>query len=169
MEGRYIQEAFIRSFINESLLKRNDRLLETMWHHVLMRLKASLVRCLHCHELLFTECEKFTCPACDENIKPAGYIKFPKRANMDILVPIMGGVRLFTYHIDENAQENVSIAAQIMEKPGKFGIKNESTSKWTITAPDGTQAVKNPGDVAVIGEGFKLDFGHGVIGEVAKI
>ena len=88
---------------------------------------------------------------------------------MDILVPIMGGVRLFTYHIDENAQENESIAAHIMEKPGKFGIKNESTSKWTITAPDGTQAVKNPGDVAVIGEGFKLDFGHGVIGEVAKI
>ena len=165
----YIQEAFIRSFSQESLLKGNDRLLETMWRHVLMRLKASLVRCPHCHESVFAECEKFTCPACGENIKPAGYIKFSKRANTDILVPIMGGARLFTYHIDENAQENESIAAHIMEKPGKFGIKNESTSKWTITAPDGTQAVKKPGDVAVIGEGFKLDFGHGVIGEVAKI
>lgn len=165
----YIQDAFIRSFSWESLLKGNDRLLETMWRHVLMRLKSSLVRCPHCHESVFAESEEFACPACGENVKPAGYIKFSKRANMDILVPIMGGARLFTYHIDENVQDSGCIAAHIMEKPGKFGIKNESTSKWTITAPDGSQAVKNPDEVSVIGDGFKIDFGHGVTGEVVKV
>ncbi len=165
----YLQEAFIQSFSQESLLNGNDRLLETMWRHVLMRLKASLVKCPHCHESVFAESREFICPACNEKIKPAGYIKFPKRANMDILVPIMGGARLFAYHMDESSEARENIAAHIMEKPGKFGLKNESQSKWTISAPDDSQVIKNPGDVAVIGDGFKLDFGHGITGEVTKI
>ena len=164
----YIKEAFIASFSQESLLSGNGRLLEAMWRHVLMRLKASLVKCHHCHEYVFAEDEAFRCPACGEEIKPAGYIKFPKRANMDIIVPIMGGTRLFEYHLDENATHGNDVAAYILEKPGKFGLRNESASKWTVASPDGAQAIKNPGDVAVIGDGFKLDFGHGITGEIIK-
>ena len=68
----------------------------------------------------------------------------------------------------ENGQNGETVAAHIMEKPGKFGIKNESASIWTVSAPDGSQAIKEPGDVAVIGEDFRLDFGHGIIGEIVK-
>ena len=164
----YIQEAFITSFSQESLMEGTGRLLEGMWRHVLIRLKSSLVKCPHCHEHVFAEVGTFICPSCGGVVKPAGYVKFPKRANMDIVVPIMGGTRLFAYHLDENGQNGETVAAHIMEKPGKFGIKNESASIWTVSAPDGSQAIKEPGDVAVIGEGFKLDFGHGIIGEIVK-
>ena len=163
----FLQEAFITSFSQDSLKKGNGRLLETMWKHVLTRLKASLVKCPHCHEDVFAESKSFSCTSCGKSIKPAGYIKFPKRANVDILVPVMGGARLFASHMDENAQGN-EVAAHVLEKPGKFGLKNESSSKWTVTSPNGAQAVKNPGEVAVIGAGFKLDFGRGVICEVVK-
>ena len=164
----YLQDAFIASFSHESLMKGQGRLLETMWRHVLMRMKASLVKCPHCHESVFAESREFVCPSCGNAIKPAGVIRFPKRANVDILVPIMGGARLFAYHMDENAEDGAGIAAHILEKPGKFGIKNESENKWTITSPDGAQAIKNPDEVAVIGDGFRIDFGHGVTGEVFK-
>ena len=163
----FLQEAFITSFSQDSLKKGNGRLLETMWKQVLVRLKASLVKCPHCHADVFAESKPFSCTSCGKAIKPAGYIKFPKRANVAILVPIMGGARLFASHIDENEQGD-EVAAHVLEKPGKFGLKNESGSKWTVTSPNGTQAVKNPGEVAVIGAGFKLDFGRGVFGEVVK-
>ena len=164
----YVQEAFMTSFSQESLKEGNGRLLEAMWKHVLMRLKASLVKCPHCREAVFAETGEFSCPACGKGIKPAGHIKFPKRANTEVLVPVMGGARLFEYHLDESAKEEAKVAAHVLEKPGKIGLKNESGSKWIITAPDGSQAVKNPEEVAVIGDGFKLDFGHGVVGEVMK-
>lgn len=165
----YVQEAFITSFSQESLKKGEGRLLEAMWRHVLMRLKASLVKCPHCHEPIFAETSEFACPSCGKAVKPAGFIKFPKRSNTEVVVPVMGGARLFEYHLGENAKEGTKVAAHVLEKPGKIGLKNESTSKWTITAPNGSQAIKNPEEVAVIGPDFKLDFGHGVVGEVAKI
>ncbi len=164
----YIQEAFIESFSHESLVKGNGRLLEAMWRHVLMRLKASLVKCPHCHEYVFAEIREFSCPSCGMEIRPAGFARFPKRANMDVVVPIMGGARLFDYHVKEDGGEGGVIAAHIMEKPGKFGMKTEFGSKWVATSPDGAQAVKNPGDVAVIGDGFRIDFGHGITAEIIK-
>ena len=167
----YIREAFQQSFSKESLRQgtSNSRLLEAMWVHALMCLKASLVKCPHCHAEIFMECDRdLKCPECQQNIHPSGYLRFPKRTNMNVMVPIYGGARLYEYHRDTNAKNYTDAIAVILEKPGKFGLKNLSGNKWTITAPDGSSSIKGQNEVAVLGKGFKIDFGKGIVGEVVQ-
>ena len=165
----FLKNAFIQSFSYESLHKAENRLLEEQWIHVLMRLKSSLVQCPHCHDEMFLASDKATiCQNCNKNVLPVGYLKFPKRTDMEVTVPLIGGVRLFDYHISNNTDnygyENE--VALVMEKPGKLGLKNESSNSWTITAPNGNSAAKQPNEIAVLGAGFKIDFGKKITAEV---
>jgi len=167
----YVKEAFQQSFNKESLMKgdSNSRLLETMWVHVLMRLKSSLVNCPHCKSDIFIESDRdMSCPDCKNNIHVMGYIKFPKRANTNVIVPIYGGAKLYEYHIDSTEKNSSSCAGMILEKPGKVGLKNLSKLKWTIKAPDGSSATRDTNEVAVLGKGFTIDFGKGIVGEIVS-
>ena len=167
----YVKEAFQQSFNKESLMKgdSNSRLLETMWVHVLMRLKSSLVKCPHCNSDIFIESDRdMPCPDCKNNIHVMGYIKFPKRANTNVIVPIYGGAKLYEYHIDSTEKNSSSCAGMILEKPGKVGLKNLSKLKWTIKAPDGSSATRDTNEVAVLGKGFTIDFGKGIVGEIVS-
>ena len=165
----FFREAFCKSFSQESLLKTEGRLLEQQWIGILIRLKSSLVKCPHCGDEIFLESNQaMNCPNCGKELKAVGYIKLPKRASVEMTVPIIGGAHLYRYQIDESAENFDAEIATVLEKPGKFGLKNDAGESWTITAPNGKSAVKQPGDTAVIGIGFRIDFGHGSVGEIIQ-
>ncbi|MDO4571111.1 MAG: serine/threonine-protein kinase [Planctomycetia bacterium] len=164
---RYIHEAFGRSFCQDSLLKAQDRLLEQEWLHLLVRLKSSIVKCPKCKSEIFLESHgETTCPDCKASIKPAGYIRFLKRrSDIEVRVPIFEGTRLFSYHMTETSNDYQTEVASILTKPGKFGLKNNSTLRWAVSA-DGKTITKQPGDVVVLGTNLKIDFGNGNVAEI---
>lgn len=165
---KFIQKAFVKSFSQESLLQAKGRLLEQDWLHLLVQLKSSIVKCPKCGSEMFLESNGETlCPDCKNRGKPVGYLKFAKkRSNIEIRVPIFEGVSLYEYHMSDTSEDYQNEAAIVLVKPGKFGLQNNSKHRWTITASDGRTSTKQQGDVAILGLGFKIDFGNGNVAEI---
>ena len=167
----YIRNAFERSFSQESLLHRSGRLQEQEWLHLLMRLKSSIVRCPFCQEEMFMDCHKISrCTECNSSSMASGYLKFKKRFNIDIEVPIFAGARLFGYHLFEDSSSTQNVCAIVLEKNGKIGLRNNSDVEWVVTSADGKKAVrKRPGETSVLGVGFNIDFSNGNIAKIYNL
>lgn len=158
---RFVQDAFLQAFSQESLLKGQNRLLENEWFNILMRLKSSIVRCPNCGEEIFLESDKPTlCSGtCKQKLMAAGYLKFPRRANREVTVPIFKDAVLYEYHMNSASDDFETKAAVVLQKPGKFGLRNDSRVKWTITTSEGKTIVRQPGDTQVLVPNCKIDFG----------
>lgn len=163
----FIQAAFRQSFSQESLLESKDRLLEQAWFNILMRLKSSLVRCPYCGEEMFLESDRATvCQSCKRTVKAVGYLQFDKRAGQDVTVPIFKDAVLYDYHMNSLSEDFATKAAVVLEKPGKFGLKNDSNFNWKIKTPTGKILAKQPGEVLVLGADAKIDFNNKNIAQV---
>jgi len=164
---KFIQDAFKKSFGQESLKQSNGRLLEQDWLHLLARLKSSIVKCPHCGEEMFVECAGQTaCSSCKKDASAVGHLKFRKRSNVEVLVPIFEGVLLYEYHMGESSDDCQTAAAAVLVKPGKFGLENRSKNRWTVTLASGAAQVKHPGETALLAAGAKIDFGNGNVAEI---
>lgn len=163
----FVQEAFCRSFSQESLLQGKGRLLEQDWFHVLVRLKSSIAKCPHCGSEIFLESDRPTiCQSCKKSVKAVGYLKFAKRSNLDVTAPIFKGVLLYDYHMNTASTNFATVAAEVLEKPGAFGLKNESNLRWTLTTPAGKNYFCQPGGVQKLGLNSKIDFGNNNIAQI---
>lgn len=163
----FLKAAFRQSFSQESLLNGKGRLLEQDWFHILMRLKSSLIRCPNCGEEIFLESDKATvCQSCKQNVKAVGYLNFTKRSNQEVTVPIFKNAVLYDYHMNSSSEDFETEAAVILEKPGKFGLKNNSRFNWTVKTPEGKIFTRQPGEVQVLFIGVKIDFGNKNIAQV---
>ena len=163
----FVRKIFQRAFSQESLLDGKTRPLEQDWFHVLVRLKSSIVRCPHCGEEIFLESDAATaCPNCKKSVKSAGYLKFNKRANQAVTVPIFKDAVLYDYHMDSSSENFETAAALVLAKPGKFGLQNNSQSKWIVTAPDGRSFVRQTGETQVLSADCKIEFGKNTSAQV---
>lgn len=163
----FIKRAFEQSFSQESLHGGKGRLLEQDWFNILMRLKSSLVRCPHCGEEIFLENDCATvCQSCKKSVKAVGYLNFDKRSNQEVNVPIFKNVVLYDYHMNSASEDFETPAATILEKSGKFGLKNDSRFNWKIKTPEGKILAKQPGEVLVLGANTKIDFCNKNIAQV---
>ena len=156
----FVKNAFQQSFSQESLLQGKNRLLENEWFHILMRLKSSIVRCPYCGEEMFLESDRVSiCQSCKKPVKAVGYLNFStRRANREVTVPIFKDAVLYDYHMKSSSEDFYTEAAVILEKPGKFGLKNNSSYSWLVTAPDGRTFARQPGDTQVLVANCKIDF-----------
>lgn len=158
----FVKEAFQKSFSSNSLLRGRGRLLESEWIHILMRLKSSLVKCPHCGSEIFLESSNITvCPNCKKHTEAVGYFEFAPRTNVTINVPIFEDVRLYGYHMNNYSTDFFNEIAIVREKPGKFGLENQSNQVWTIQPTEGESFEKSHRHVVVLGENFQIDFGAG--------
>lgn len=163
----FLKKAFRQSFSQESLLEGRGRLLEQDWFNILMRLKSSLVRCTYCGEEIFLESDKATtCPNCKKTIKAVGYLKFAKRSNQSVTVPIFKDAVLYDYHMNSSSEDFETVAAVILEKPGKFGLKNNSRFNWSVKTPEGKIISRQPGEVQVLFKDAEINFGNKNIAQV---
>jgi len=160
----FVKEAFQQSFSQESLLNMRGRLLEQDWFNILMRLKSSIVRCPQCGEEIFLESDRET--ICNSHkIKPVGYLNFTRRSNQAVTVPIFKDAVLYDYHVS-GSEDFETVAAVILEKPGKFGLENKSSKTWFITLSNGKSVTKKPGEVLGLGVDSKIDFGNNIVATV---
>jgi len=164
----FIQDAFKQSFSKDSLIQSKGRLLDDGWLHLLVRLKSSIIKCPHCGSEMFIEhIGKTDCSDCKKSVSAIGYLKFAKkRSNIEIIVPIYEGIVLYDYHMKESSDDYKTVAANVVVKPGKFGLENKSKNRWVVTAADSNTNTKQSGETALLAAGSKIDFGNGNIAEI---
>ena len=86
---------------------------------------------------------------------------------MDIVTPLFRGVKLYKYHTNKKIADYKSCTGEVVVKPGKIGLLNDSGEEWTISNDSGTkQSQKKNGEVALLGLGLKIDFGNGTVAKI---
>jgi len=164
----FIQDAFKQSFSKDSLLQSKKRLSGQEWLHLLVRLKSSIIKCPHCgSEMFIKHIGKTACPDCKKDVTAIGYLKFAKkRSNLEMIIPVYEGVKLYDYHINDSSDNYQTVVANILVKPGKFGLENKSKNRWTVISADGSTNTKQPDETVLLTAGVKIDFGNGNIVEI---
>ena len=165
----FLKKFFQRAFSQECLFNRSRRPLEQQWLSVLMRLKSSIVRCPYCGEELFLESDRETkCFLCNNSFKVAGYLSFNNRQNIEVTVPVFKNALLYNWHMNLKSEDFLSEEAIVLERHGRFGLKNNSQYSWEIETPTHKHFLKNPGEVLTLGAGFKIDFGNDTVANVIR-
>lgn len=159
-----IRKSFCRSFSQESMLKKQGRLTERDWIGVLSQLKSFVVKCNRCGEnsviLELTNGDGspvfiHKCAKCGALSKAPAYVSFKNGIN----IPVFEGVKIYNCLTDLLSEDFNTASAEFLVKSNKLGVKNLSQHDWTVTSPNGKQACRRPGEVAVLGDGFCIDFG----------
>jgi DNA-binding helix-hairpin-helix protein with protein kinase domain len=163
----YIPGVFKRTFSQDNMLRDGRYVSARDWLHSLMRLKSSIAACPYCKDEIFlADTQPIVCPSCRKDVQSAGHIKFARRANIEVTVPIFDGICLYGYHLSGGLAGFNTTTGCIITKDERFGLENQSTQNWTITAAGGANAVKNPGEVVPLNPGMKIDFGNDNIAEI---
>ena len=116
---------------------------------------------------MFLESDRATtCQSCKRTVKAVGHLLFDKRAGQDVTVPIFKDAALYEYHMNPLSEDFETRSAVILEKPGKFGLKNASNYNWKIKTPSEKILAKQPGEVLVLGADAKIDFYNKNIAQV---
>lgn len=163
-----VRNAFCSSFSEESMLKGKGRLAERDWVNVVSQLKSFVVTCNRCkgvsNVLEFVNDEGkpvyiHACSKCGATLSKApAYISF-ENVGTPINIPIFEGVKVYSCLTDPFSEDFNTASAEFLVKSNKLGAKNLSQNDWTITSPNGKVASRRHGEVAVLGDGFCINFG----------
>lgn len=159
-----LADAFCQCFSNEAIKDPTKRLMDKQWHELLLQVRSMLVPCPNCKRYTFIEPE--------HHGKPCAWCKNPTSAVAAMKVgrytiPLLDGQALYDCQVADNADFNV-ISGKVMFK-GEIGIMNVSNYLWTVTLPDGSSKVVQPGSGFPARDGFKIKFGNqGEIGEISN-
>lgn len=168
-----IRKSFCRSFSQESMLHGQGRLTEREWLGVLSQLKSFIVKCNKCGassvilELTNNDGNPVfvhKCARCSALSKAPAYISFQNGIN----IPVFEGVKIYSCLTDLLSEDFNTPSAEFLVKSNKLGAQNLSQCDWIVTSPNGKQACRHPGEVAVLGDGFCIDFG-GSHSQAAKV
>lgn len=164
----FVRELFVKAF-DKKLMKpttdtgRCDRINEKEWLKMFRKLRHSIVSCPKCKKETFFNMkqEVYKCMECGVNIqKPASLV-----INTDI-IPLQPKQKLYSYEIDsyeeltiESINQEVGEVIEHPNRPGIWGLKNNSTLTWYRNTPSGMENICHPNDVAIIIKGQKIKFG----------
>ena len=120
-----------------------------------------------CGDEIFLESDRpTTCHNCRKSVETVGYLQFDRRSNLDVTVPIFKDVLLYDYHMNASSVDFETVAAKVLEKPGKFGLQNKSQLRWTLTTPAGKTFICQPGAVQPLALNCRLDFGNNNVARI---
>jgi len=160
----FIKNLFMKAFTTGIKDPVNGRVRESEWRMALIRLLDSVMYC-KCGAENFYDKEKLqknkslTCWDCRKAMT------LPPRINIGgNIVMLNYDTKIHPHHIDDHSKifDFSILVAEVNQnpnKPGQWGLKNDSSEKWNITMPDGTLKDVEPGRNAPILNGLKINFG----------
>lgn len=154
----YIRELFEASFSKASMHPPYDRIIEKTWLDAFVRLRSETVTCPHCgKETFITPKYTVSCMYCSGELTCLNVIKF-KRFEL----PVYGGVKLYDGQVgssDGNFHEVIGEIVRNKKNPEKLGLRNGSSSVWSVKLPDNTVKTVEPDGVMPVIAGFELTIG----------
>lgn len=155
---QYVQDAFIRAFSHDVMMKKAPRILETEWLDLFFRLRAETGLCPACKGETFCGVtqDTFRCMECGKAIRRPALLKTNK-----FNLPIIPRLKVYLWHLDSDRNNTETVIAEVVSNPKDpriLGFKNVSNYTWKVTLPDGSQRPLAPGNIVPAKDGFVIDF-----------
>ena len=159
----YIREMFIEAFNYDRLHGKTPQLLESSWLKAFVRWRSDIIKCSCGTENTADSKGILTC-ACGKNRRIPAYLCFSKTR-----IPLYPGAKIFECQTVSDSDDYTKATAEVITNPKDpkvLGLKNLSSARWLVTAPDGATAQKGKDEVIKITAGIKIDFGRNHIAEI---
>ncbi len=154
-----LRRLFLQSF-SEGLRSPHRRVMESVWCRELPRARDALVYCAQCARQCFHDGESpggaLRCWSCGAPVRLPPRLRVGQR-----LVLLNHDTRLYRDHLHED-QDFEEVVAEVSQKPGdpgRWGLRNLTTDKWTFTRPDGSIVDVPPGASVPLKTGNVVHFG----------
>ncbi len=153
----FVHDDFVRAFTH-GLTDPTRRVREGVWRAHLSRLLDGIAHCPGCTRENLTDdgTPLGKCWSCGRALEQPVRLVFGRRAL--VLNP---GTRVTRHHLarDYDYATTVGLVAQHPQRPGLWGVRNESSAEWRVLAPGGQELVVAPGRSAGLVVGSTIDFG----------
>lgn len=157
-----LKDLFLKSF-TDGLQYPRKRVRESEWRNAFLEAADSLWLC-RCGAENFrnpakpSDIAEQRCWKCKQRLVPPPRIRIG-----DSVVLLNRTTRLFGRHLGFHGEEADGAVAEVVPHPTRsdvFGLRNLTTEKWTLTAPDESKAEVPPGKAAPIVNGNRIGFGR---------
>lgn len=161
----FIKTLFIQSFTNGLTDPIHGRVRESEWRHAMSRAHDLIFYCacgaenFYDPEDLQNQGQPTPCWSCQQPVK----LPYRMRIDGKELVMLNHDTKLYPHHTQATAMYDFSAAvASVQQHPNDptiWGLKNLGSTRWVMTALDGTLKDVEPGKSATLTQGIRLDFG----------
>lgn len=163
----FIHELFCQAFSEAAMVGRDrqHRVTEKAWQEALVRLRDALACCPACREEAFvdTSRSRYQCMNCHVSM-PTPAVLVAKKTE----VPLLPGAKVTERQLDADCMAAEAVIGKVVESKatGRMGLRNESSTLWVATLPNGDQKRFEPGKVIPIRRGLRINFSSGKEAEI---
>lgn len=158
-----LAKAFCKTFSKNAILNPTKRLMDRQWHEILLQVRSMFTKCPNCKKDTFIDVMQPASPCawCKKSFSSYKILKVGRYS-----IPLVDGQIIYGCQV--SGQTNFDIkAGEVVTKEGRLGIRNLSSTPWTITLPDNSIRVVESGKGMPVTAQFKIKFGNQ--GEFAEI
>ena len=155
-----LARAFCKTFSSQAINDPTQRLMDKQWYNILLQVRSMYAKCPHCGKETFIDvtCPGTRCIYCQE-VPQVPALKVGR-----FTIPMVEKQPLYACLVSDEKDRNV-VVGQVVEKKGEVGIKNTSSSPWTLILPDSSVKIINKGNGVPARRGLQVRFGQGETGE----
>jgi eukaryotic-like serine/threonine-protein kinase len=158
MYPEFIRDDFVIAFTDGIADPLNKRVRESYWRLDLARLRDSIQRCPSCRkENFWTGAENRVCWSCRTAL-PA-----PIRLEIDRRPLVLNEDSVVSAHHLAVNYDYATVVGRVAEhptNPGRWGLRNESSSSWSVQLPTGSLVVVEPGRSVGLVAGAQIRMGQ---------
>jgi len=160
---QYTRDMFVKAFGKQAMLDPALRVTEKEWIQLFVRMRGEVWKCPSCGEEYFADpVNPNPCPKCKKPYVFPFYLK----TSSGYCVAARQGAALYQCHTAGKPADDFHIkSGEMLEKGTDVGIQNLSKDRWS-RIKDGAQTPVEPGKVAKLEKGAKLDFGNGASADI---
>jgi DNA-binding helix-hairpin-helix protein with protein kinase domain len=151
-----IRALFTTAFTTGLTDPTHGRVRESVWRSAMMRLRSSIQRCAACRKENFWLGQPGTCWFCERPLDAPLRLEAPGRTlvlNDDTVVQVQ--------HLRAAYGDTTPIAtvARHPQRPGHWGLRNETDQTWVVTLPSGEETQAEPGRAVGLLPGTTIHIG----------
>ena len=158
-----LADAFCKTFSKEAIQEPTKRLMDKQWHNILLQVRSMYVKCPRCGKETFLDPRQpqKQCAWCQKTAPAFNTLKTGRFA-----IPLVAGQTIYDCQVTGQIDYDLK-AGEVVAKNGQIGLLNRSSYPWTVTLPNNSVKVVNPGSGMPAQAKLKIKFGNQ--GETAEI
>jgi serine/threonine protein kinase len=161
----FLRDLFTRAFTEGITDPQHGRVRESNWRTIMVRLRDSIVYCVHCSAENFHDEDNYSTENISKCWSCRRRLRLPPRVRLRRnFVMLNHDTTLFPHHVDDEKKYDFSEPVAAVTKhptdPTVWGLKNLSTQSWSVTNNRGEVKEVSPGRSVTLALGTRINFGH---------
>ena len=158
-----LNNKFQSAFSKESVTNHIHRVMDHEWQQIILQVRSLYAVCPLCGGETFVEIapgKSTVCIDCDQPFHRPPMLRINR-----FLVPLLPKQKLYEAMVSIDRPVDAVMGEVVVSKsnPNLLGLRNTSSTQWTVSAPGCTPRLVNPGETMPVDKRLRIRFANGTI------